>query len=84
MQKLTDTNMQKTDAILTATAVPIISANTPRIELPIGAVPKKTNVKTLIALPLRLSGVESCIKLFAVARKLTSPHPIMARKIMER
>ena len=76
--------MQITADIFIAFEAPIKSAIIPINAFPIGAVPRKTNVYTLIALPLKLSGEESCIKLFAVARKLTSPNPVRYKVKAER
>lgn len=75
---------QITAAILTIFVVPIASAAIPIIEFPIGAVPKNTKVYTLIALPRMLSETESCIKLFAVAKKLNILHPMNISKAIER
>jgi len=84
IENIVDATIHIMAEILTAIVVPAESAKRPRSELPNGVVPKNTNAYTLIALPLRLSGTESWIKLFAVARRLTRPHPVNIRAARER
>lgn len=84
MENIVDAIMQMIAEKAIAFIVPIESASVPIREFPIGAKPRNTSAYTLITLPLRPSGTESCIKLFAIARRLTIPHPTNIREANDR
>jgi hypothetical protein len=63
---------------ITARATPITWARLPAIKFPKGIIPAKVNIKTLITLPLNLSGALVCriVLIKAVALTLAPPKNI--------